>query len=452
MYPETTATMRPEEAIKEISSLQVKHNSEIQKLQENLKMMEEKLSTHTQETNQKIEKEFIVVNDKLTSHMAASHAEMNSRLNQIKEDMSELIDEKMQELQNETKAITEQNTLQWATLIKEMKALKHSIVEIKEVHANGERGQQIHRQQDVIPLSPQSQQNQEERNTSAIIINNDACSLHSNQSELSNSRIQTILLPSPTTAPTFHGKTTERPGQFLTRIEEYTETVHMWGEDMLLRGISQFLKDNALEWYCQLRSCNYLPRTWSEFKQTFVKQFNSPIRIAQQRQQWKECRQNRDETINEFIIRLRALWVEQYPDEKEPDLIKHLFCKMRPDILNVMGCPRGGTLQEILTEAQRVEEILYYRTKYAQQTNKSWNETPYNQNSHFTNRTKEHLQTHNNMRAERQGHQPQRNQPVRSNIPCYHCGRSSHRSSDCWFSQQHNAYYPQDPNSLPKNE
>lgn len=39
MFEEITATMKPEEAIKEISSLQVKHNSEIQKLQENLKLI-----------------------------------------------------------------------------------------------------------------------------------------------------------------------------------------------------------------------------------------------------------------------------------------------------------------------------------------------------------------------------------------------------------------------------
>ncbi len=49
---------------------------------------------------------------------------------------------------------------------------------------------------------------------------------------------------------------------------------------MLLRGISQFLKDNALEWNCQPRTGHYLPRTWAEFKQTFIAQFNSPSRMA----------------------------------------------------------------------------------------------------------------------------------------------------------------------------
>ncbi|CAF4996373.1 unnamed protein product, partial [Rotaria magnacalcarata] len=41
--------------------------------------------------------------------------------------------------------------------------------------------------------------------------------------------------------------------------------------------------------------------------------------------------------MHEFIIRLRAIWVEQFPQETEADLVKHLFCKIRPDMLNVMG-------------------------------------------------------------------------------------------------------------------
>ena len=382
----TKTTMKPEEAIVEISSLQVKHNLEIQKLQENLKAIQEKLSSHMDEINQKMEKELIIVNDKLTSHITSTHTEMNSQMNRIKQEMPELIEENLQKIHVETKANTDQNAIQWAALIKEIKAVKHGLVEVKEARSNEEREQQ------------------EEHISSAPITTNDACSVHSNQSELNNNRIQTILLPAPTSAPLFHGKSTERPGQFLIRVEEYTETVHMWGEDLLLRGISQFLKDNALEWYCQLRSCNYLPKTWTEFKQTFIKQFNSPVRIAQHKQQWKECWQGRDETINEFIIRLRALWVEQYPEEKESDLVKHLLCKMRPDILNVVGYPRNANLQEIITEAQRIEEILYYRAKNSTQTKKSFNNTNYTYNNQMNN-SKEYSQVLTGTRFEQQSQQ-----------------------------------------------
>ena len=85
--------------------------------------------------------------------------------------------------------------------------------------------------------------------------------------------------------------------------------------------------------------------------------------MAQHQQQWNECKQKQEETMSEFIVRLPTLRVEQFSLETEADLVKHLFRKMRPDILNIMGCPRNTLLQDVLLEAQRVEEILYHRTK-----------------------------------------------------------------------------------------
>jgi hypothetical protein len=58
---------------------------------------------------------------------------------------------------------------------------------------------------------------------------------------------------------------------------------------------------------------------------------------------------------------------------------------MRPDMLNIIGCPRNVSLQQILLEAQRVEEILYYRTQQGNQANNSTNNTTYN-NNNYVNR------------------------------------------------------------------
>ncbi|CAF3380477.1 unnamed protein product [Rotaria socialis] len=92
-------------------------------------------------------------------------------------------------------------------------------------------------------------------------------------------------------------------------------------------------------------------------------QFNSPIRKAKQEQEWHECRQNENETINEFLIRLRALWREQKPKEIEADLVKHLFCRMRNDLLNMIGTPPNTSLDELIAEVQQIEQILYRRVK-----------------------------------------------------------------------------------------
>ncbi|CAF1167552.1 unnamed protein product [Adineta ricciae] len=98
------------------------------------------------------------------------------------------------------------------------------------------------------------------------------------------------------------------------------------------------------------------PTTWDEF----VKRF-----LAQQEHEWDECKQHENETINEFIVRLRSLRLEQKPDQDDDNFIKHLFWKMRTDMLTLMSANRSSTLTEIIKEAQKVEEILYLRNKEA---------------------------------------------------------------------------------------
>ena len=156
------------------------------------------------------------------------------------------------------------------------------------------------------------------------------------------------MLPPTASIPTFSGKSTENPQQLLLRIEQYTHTVNHWSRATLLRSISQFLKDDALEWYCQLYHTNTLPTDWTDFCNRFLTQFHSPVRIAQQEQVWVECKQHENETINQFVVRLRSLWLEQKFDEQEPDFIKHLFCKMRPDIFTLMNLPSSSSLITII--------------------------------------------------------------------------------------------------------
>jgi hypothetical protein len=165
-----------------------------------------------------------------------------------------------------------------------------------------------------------------------------------------------IIVPPASAAPAFHGKHTDSPTQFLIRVQEYAESVHAWDCPTLLNGISQFLRDSALEWYCQLRLSHRRPTTWTEFKDLFLAQFNSPVRKARQEQEWHECKQKENETINEFLVRLRALWREQKPKETETELVKHLFCRMRNDLLNMIGISRNASLDEVITEVQQIED------------------------------------------------------------------------------------------------
>jgi len=178
-----------------------------------------------------------------------------------------------------------------------------------------------------------------------------------------NSVKHSIIVPPSSAAPAFHGKHSENPTQFLIRVQEYAESVHAWDRLTLLNGISQFLRESDLEWYCQLRMSHRRSTTWTEFTDLFLTQFNSPVRKARQEQEWHECKQKENETINEFLVRLRALWREQKPKETEADLVKHLFCRMRNDLLNMIGVSRNASLDEVIAEVQQIEEILYRRAK-----------------------------------------------------------------------------------------
>ncbi|CAF1580334.1 unnamed protein product, partial [Adineta ricciae] len=172
-----------------------------------------------------------------------------------------------------------------------------------------------------------------------------------------------IVIPPRSAIPTVSGNSTENPRQFLIRDQEYTETVYAWDGVKLLNGISQFLRGFALEWYCQLRLAHRRPQNWTEFSDLFLIQFNSPVRKALQEQEWHHCFQEEDETINEFLVRLRGLWREQRPKETESDLVKHLFCRMRTELLNMIGISRNASLDEVITEAQQIEDILYRRSQ-----------------------------------------------------------------------------------------
>ena len=63
------------------------------------------------------------------------------------------------------------------------------------------------------------------------------------------------------------------------------------------------------------------------------------------------------------MIRLRAIWFEQKKKETEVDFIEHLLCKMRSDLFTMMGVSPGASLDDIISEAEKVEEISYHRNE-----------------------------------------------------------------------------------------
>jgi hypothetical protein len=213
-------------------NLQVKQNQEIKKLQEDFIAIQEKLGSNIDEINEKISRELSTVNDKLAFHMLATNAQMNSKLTDIKQ-VSELIEEQTEKIHAEAKMIKEQNTVTWTSILKEIQVIEHNLTDARTIDTNAERTQQNDNNQSTISFTMLPKETRPERNLSSPRTSNNVSSIHSQSVEVNNHQIKTVVLPSPKTAPIFHGKPSECPGPFLICVEEYTETVHVWGEDML---------------------------------------------------------------------------------------------------------------------------------------------------------------------------------------------------------------------------
>ena len=182
------------------------------------------------------------------------------------------------------------------------------------------------------------------------------------------SNIQSILLSfsAEAEAPVFYGKYTEDPKQFLIDLQNYAESVYSWDRARLLNGMSVFLRDSALEWYCQLRMSHRRPHTWMEFADLFLAQFNTSLRRARREQEWHDCCQRANENISEFLLRLRTLWREQEPEGTDKDLVQHLLRRMRSDLSGMIQISSNASLDEVISETQKMEGILRRRAQEEQ--------------------------------------------------------------------------------------
>ena len=207
---------------------------------------------------------------------------------------------------------------------------------------------------------------------------------------------QDILLGSPSKIPVFSGKPTERARHFLLSIEQYTRTVYHWPQDILLRLISQYLTDKALDWYFYRLESERKFTSWHEFTVHFLAHFLCPVRLAQREGEWNDCIQQDGENINDFVVRLGSLWLDLRPKENETNLVKHLFCKMRSDLFGLMRFSLSSSLESTLADASHAEAILFERqqirltndgnerlsacpdnhVRYSAQSNAPWNRAP----------------------------------------------------------------------------
>lgn len=193
-------------------------------------------------------------------------------------------------------------------------------------------------------------------------------STSSHESSVHPSVQRTIVVQPPMPPPIFSGKKDDKPRPFLLQLAQYTSSTYGWDKETLFQNIGQFLKETALEWYTQVLTSSSPPSNWDSFHTLFLQQFSSPLRLAQLEQEWKTCVQKPNESINEFLVRLRTLWSEHKPYQKEQDLVRHLFAKARPEIVSLIGVLSDPTLENFLERARIAETIEFSRQKQSSQT------------------------------------------------------------------------------------
>ena len=424
---------------------------------------------HTNDTRlAKLEEKLETISQDTAEHNKHSSARLTTEMTTLETNVMQRM-EKMQvetrEWQIGTLTKLDESQQQWNLLTDVVREMRNEIKRIGVAITSTSSSNNVHPPTDEYPASSVNHRETSTPNE----LSNSIASLHNSITQTnqlnaeSNSNIQathmniplthTIVIPPTSAIPIFHGKTVENPHQFLIRIKEYAETVNQWTENALLNGISQFLRETALEWYCQVRLSGQRPQSWIEFRVMFLAQFNSPIRRARQGEEWKECKQGENETINEFVVRLRSLWNQTKPKETESDLIRHLMCKMRTDLLSMIGISRCETLGEIIKEAQQVEEILYQRDRQRRRTNQAKQgslrdktslssyhndiASNYRSSSQYANHNYEFNDDRNNGKSYNNNNT---NQSRRSNnqftqgsstVQCYGCGMYGHIKPDC---------------------
>ncbi|CAF2806991.1 unnamed protein product [Rotaria sp. Silwood2] len=234
--------------------------------------------------------------------------------------------------------------------------------------------------------------------------------------------------------------TLTKHGEVIQRIQETLGSIQPQLDSQITTVREE--TQQQLQWYCQLYITNTVPTNWDQFITRFLAQFHSPIRAAQQEQEWSDCKQQKNETINEFVVRLRSLWLEQKSDEKESEFIKHLFCKMRPDILTLMNASRSASLDEIIVEAQQVEEILYLRNKELRLRNTPRSKPMFTR-TNTTPLMSLSTPTH---------HSPRNAYPVstaQSNPTCWRCYETGHYASNCPLNDAKRTFESNDFGSQP---
>ncbi|CAF0842015.1 unnamed protein product [Didymodactylos carnosus] len=165
----------------------------------------------------------------------------------------------------------------------------------------------------------------------------------------------------------FAGTTKEALRRFILEYQQKAKSAYGWDNETILNSISHWLTDAAAEWYQQLIQSNELPKSWNAFAKLLAR-FSSPERKEALKIQRNQCRQGPNESVADFYQRYKGLALEIDPRISELQLRKHLFRKLRSEVITLMGVEADElSIPRMMKRAEKVELLLLHQRKDAQQ-------------------------------------------------------------------------------------
>ena len=141
------------------------------------------------------------------------------------------------------------------------------------------------------------------------------------------------------TLPNFHGLSTEDPDEFLFEFDILCRSYDYTTTAQKLKLFPATLKGNALRWFMSLGGENI--STWVQMRQIFLNKYQDYCRTRERREELFKMSQKEDETLEDFVERLRYNLQRSGHLDVNKDILKTSLLKgVREDclyMLNMLG-------------------------------------------------------------------------------------------------------------------
>lgn len=175
----------------------------------------------------------------------------------------------------------------------------------------------------------------------------------------------------PLSPPTFCGRQEEDPEEWLEAYEKLARD-NQWSEEDMRLDFDLYLDGAAAAWYSQLEATKSVPKTWNDMEKDadstsettdvglrtlFLNRFKSPYNRRMQLSKLCHRHQGRNECVFDYCYDVIQLCrtVDQKMTEKRK--LEHLFCGLKPSLVEKLWSVEVSSCEEFLREAEKCQDL-----------------------------------------------------------------------------------------------